>query len=153
MVTGIPHQPIGQILRSRGLIDAEQIEAILQAQVENGRPFGELAETMFGVDPNEVALAWQQQYLAHQTQIDLEDQTIDPSVVGMIDRRRAWQFGLVPLRREDDQLVVATTAQRLRRSVVFAWRYFAEPVFVVVCETQQMNRHLETHYPWAIHHG
>ena len=150
MVTDPHYLPIGQILRRRGLLTDRQIEQILAAQSQNGRPFGELAERMFGLGRDQIEQAWQSQYLSLEPPVNLNHEPIDPAVVGLIDRRRAWQFQLMALRREAGRLVVATTPQRLRRSVVFAWHHFAEPVRVIVCEDpNQMTRCLKKHHSWS----
>jgi hypothetical protein len=141
-------RPIGRILVDSGIMDQAQVEAILDAQQNDHRPFGLLAEVMFQVDPEQIEQAWQDQYLAYATQLDLDNETIDPAVVGLINRRQARQFELVPIRVDGDELIVVTTRRRLRRTAVFAWRHFNRPVFVTVCDQAQMDRILEEHYRW-----
>ena len=150
MVTDPHYLPMGQILRRRGLLTDQQIEQILAAQSLDGRPFGELAEILFGLDHDQIEDAWKSQYLSLEPPVDLDRETVDPAVVGLIERRAAWQFELVALRRENGQLVVVTSPKRLNRSVVFAWRHFAEPVRVIVCDDpKQMTRCLNRHHPWS----
>ena len=46
-----------------GGVDAEQVRHVLQVQKLSHRPFGDLAERLYGVDPRAVEDAWVEQYL------------------------------------------------------------------------------------------
>ena len=139
---------IGEILVMKGLLTQEQVGHILQTQHRAGRPFGELAEQLYGIGPREVEDAWADQYLSYGTATDLRQQRICPHVLQVINRRQAWQFRVLPLHREDGEIVAATSHDRLRRAVTFAWRRFDEPVYFVIAQPQQLEDFLMTYYPW-----
>ena len=54
---------IGQLLIEQGVLTAKQVEHILKVQKMSHRPFGDLAERLFGISPQAVEDAWVQQYL------------------------------------------------------------------------------------------
>lgn len=139
---------IGELLASRGVLTPVQIDQVLDAQKDSGRPFGDLAERMFGVEPRDVERAWLDQYLTYDTTVDLDAELFDPTLTGLLNRRQAWQFRVLPVRRENHELVIATTAHQLRKAVNFAWRTFNEPVFFLVAPRVQLEQHLMEHYPW-----
>ncbi len=104
---------------------------------------------MFGVAPQAVEDAWTQQYLSYNTQIEhLDDQRVDPAVLDVLSRRQAWQLMMMPLRREDGQLILATTRQRLTRAINFTWRRLNEPVLILIAPQDQLESCLQDHYPW-----
>ena len=147
-MVGQIHERLGSILQKHGHLTAAQVSLIVAQQARLGRPFGELAQQMFGLDRGVIETAWVEQYRQYGTEIDLRTQLIDPDVMGVVTRRQAWQFLLLPLRREDDQLVLATTAGRLPRAVTFAWRRLGEPVHLLVVPQPQLEDYLQVHYPW-----
>lgn len=139
---------MGELLVQQGVLSQQQVEDILAEQKRIGRPFGDLAERMFGVSPDAVEQAWVDQYVTLSTQIDLEKQRIDIRVLKSINRRQAWQFRMLPLRREEDELVAATCADHLRRAVNFAWRRLDEPIYFLIASRPQLEEFLMDHFPW-----
>jgi MshEN domain len=139
---------MGELLVTAGVLTAQQVNDILEQQRDCGRPFGDLAERMFGIKPEVVEKAWIEQYLTFQTEVDLETQRIDVEVLRVLNRRQAWQFHLLPIRRENDELIVATSRQRLPRAVNFAWRRLHDPVFFLIAQRPQLEHFLMQHYPW-----
>jgi len=139
---------IGELLVEAGVLTADQVQQVLDAQRREGRPFGDLAERMFGVEPEAVEQAWVDQYLSFDTEIDLETQRIDTEVLRLLNRRQAWQFELLPLRRERGELLLATTSNRLVRAANFAWRRFQDPVMLLISCRPQLEQFLQRHYPW-----
>jgi MSHA biogenesis protein MshE len=139
---------IGQLLVNQGVLTAEQVEQILAEQKNAGRPFGDLAERLFGISPEAVEKAWIEQYLALSTEIDLDQQRIDVQVLRTLNRRQAWQFRMLPIRREDQDLVMATSRDHLKRAVNFAWRRLHDPVYFMIARRPQLEDFLMRHYPW-----
>ncbi len=147
-MSGQNHARIGTILKDRKELSDEQVAFILEHQEHHPRPFGELAEHLYGVSHEAVEQAWVEQYLSYGTRVDLRRESVDRSVLGTFSRRQAWQFQLVPLRCEDGRLLVATTAGRLPRGAAFAWRIARQPVFLLVAPESQIITCLAEHYPW-----
>ena len=142
---------IGQLLVEQGVLTAHQVRHILKVQKLSHRPFGDLAERLFGVDPRAVEDAWVEQYLRVTGTVDLQDQEIDTDCLRLLNRRQAWQFHLLPLARDGESLRMATSRTELVRSVNFASRKIDEPVHFVLAERHQLREFLMKHYPVPEH--
>jgi hypothetical protein len=138
---------IGQLLIEQGVLSENQVQHILKVQRISHRPFGDLAERLYGIDPQAVEDAWVEQYLRIAGVVDLEDQEIDVDCLRRLSRRQAWQFHLLPLNREDQHLQIATCAEDLVRNVNFTARKLDEPVCLLIAERQQLREFLMKHYP------
>jgi hypothetical protein len=134
-------------LVEQGILSPRQVEHVLFVQKRTQRPFGELAEKLFGIDPKAVEDAWVQQYIRLAGTIDLEQQRIDEGCLRVLNRRQAWQFQALPLHRQSLDLQVATTADNLVRAVNFATRSLDEPVYFLIADRQQLRDFLMKHYP------
>jgi hypothetical protein len=139
--------PIGQLLVQQGVLTDRQVEHILCIQKVSHRPFGDLAERLYGVRPCIIEDAWVEQYLRLAGVVDLEDQRIDTECLRTLNRRQAWQFHMLPLNREDGNLNVATSAENLVRAVNFSSRRIDESVYMLIAERDQLREFLMKHYP------
>jgi hypothetical protein len=138
---------IGEILIEQGVLTETQVRHILQVQKVSNRPFGDLAERLFGVDPRAVEDAWVEQYLRVTGVVDLAEQEIDTDCLRVLNRRQAWQFHLLPMHRDEQSLSMATSAEDLVRSVNFATRTIQEPVHFLIAERSQLREFLMRYYP------
>lgn len=143
--------PIGQLLVEQGVLSAEQVEHILKVQKASHRPFGDLAERLYGIDPQAVENAWVEQYIRTAGVVDLEEVSFDADCLRVVNRRQAWQFHLLPTNRDGDHLSVATDAENLVRAVNFTSRRIDEAVFLLVAEREQLREFLMKHYPVPEH--
>jgi hypothetical protein len=143
----VPGIQIGQLLVEQGVLTELQVQRILHEQKKTHRPFGDLAERIYGISPKAVEDAWIQQYLETVGVVDLNDVDIDVECLRTLNRRQAWQFHMLPLFREDVHLNIATSAENLVRSVNFSARRIDEPVYIQVAERQQLREFLMKHYP------
>jgi hypothetical protein len=139
--------PIGQLLVEQGVLTDAQVQHILQVQRLSSRPFGDLAERLYGINPRAVEDAWVEQYLRTVGVVDLADCEIDTDCLRTLSRRQAWQFHMLPMNRSDNNLNVATSAENLVRSVNFATRRIDEPVYFMIAERKQLREFLMRHYP------
>lgn len=139
---------MGELLIGEGLMTRQQVNEVLDRQKQCARPFGFLAEMMFGIRPEDIEKVWIAQYLSYDTSIDLDEQKIDIDALKAVNRRQAWQFGIMPLRREDAELYLATTSEGLPRAVNFAWRRIPDPVFFLIAKRPQLEAFIREHYPW-----
>ena len=140
---------LGDILVERGLLTEAQRERILEHQRVHARPFGLLAEEMFGVSPRAVERAWAAQFARIAEWIRVEAEEPGGDALGMIENRQAWQFGILPVRIEYEELVIATTEDRLARALRFSgWRIPMQCRFVL-CEEEPLFDALAGHYPMA----
>ena len=138
---------IGQLLVEQGVLTQSQVDHILKVQKISHRPFGDLAERLYGINPKAVEDAWVDQYLRIAGIVDLDEVEIETECLRLLNRRQAWQFHLLPLNREDERLQMATSADNLVRSVNFATRKLDEPVHFLIAERAQLRAFLMKHYP------
>jgi hypothetical protein len=140
---------IGQLLVEQGVLTQAQVEHILKVQRISQRPFGDLAERLYGINPKAVEDAWVEQYLRIVGVVDLDEVGVETECLRLLNRRQAWQFHLLPLNRDeaDAGLSMATSAENLVRSVNFATRSLDEPVYFLIAERSQLREFLMRHYP------
>lgn len=138
---------IGQLLIEQGVLTPKQVEHILRVQKVSHRPFGDLAERLFGISPQAVEDAWVAQYLRIAGTIDLDEQKMDEECLRLLNRRQAWQFHVMPMNRSDENLNIATDARGLVRAVNFSTKTIDEPVFFQIAERKQLKEFLMKHYP------
>jgi type II secretion system (T2SS) protein E len=143
--------PIGQLLVEQGVLSADQVSHILKVQKASHRPFGDLAERLYGIDPQAVENAWVEQYIRTAGVVDLEEVTFDADCLRMVNRRQAWQFHLLPSSRQGEHLNVATDADNLIRAVNFSSRRIDEAVYFLIAEREQLREFLMKHYPVPEH--
>jgi len=142
---------IGQLLIEQGVLTAQQVEHILKVQKISHRPFGDLAERLFGISPQAVEDAWVQQYMRMVGTVDLDNVRFDEQCLRLLNRRQAWQFHMLPMNRTDDHLNLATDAASLVRAVNFSAKKLDEPVFFQIAERSQLREFLMRHYPVPEH--
>ncbi len=138
---------IGEVLVNRGTLSEAQVRAILEEQARSHRPFGELAENMYGVDPTDIEQAWVDQYATLTRHVDMGREKLDPRAVRAIERRQAWQFRVVPMRFDGQELMVATTPDNLCRALRFVTRCLAVPCYLVLTEAKMLGETLERFFP------
>lgn len=138
---------LGEILVQQGLLSEEQVSEILRHQRSTSRPFGALAEDLFGVTEQQVELAWAMQYENISQRVDPTAEAICKDALLAVSRRQAWQFRVMPLRFEDGELIVATTAEHLARALRFASRCLAVPCYFVIAEADRLGEALAEHFP------
>jgi hypothetical protein len=143
--------PIGQLLVEQGVLTEQQVAHILKVQQASHRPFGDLAERLYGIDPQAIEDAWVEQYIRTAGVVDLDDVTFDADCLRLINRRQAWQFHLLPAHRDGEHLHAATDAEHLIKAVNFASRRIDEAVFFLVADRGQLRDFLMKHYPVPEH--
>ncbi len=138
---------IGQVLIEQGVLNSEQVDAVLAQQVQTARPFGVLCEEMFNLDPEVIESAWSEQYARLTPVIDPESEQYDPSAQLTVTRRQAWQFCVLPIRYDGDELMIATLQSHLLRALRFACNVLEQPAYLVLAEPEALGRALTLHYP------
>ena len=140
---------LGEVMIAQGLLTEAQVEQVLNMQRSAHRPFGVLAEDLFGISEDEVERAWVQQYATLTRHVNPLDMRPDPDALRTIDRRQAWQFKVMPLKFDGDELMIATTTDHLVRALRFASRCITRPCFFVLSEAANLGEALEQWYPLA----
>jgi len=143
--------PIGQLLVEQGVLTDEQVRHVLAVQRMSHRPFGDLAERLYGLDPRAIEDAWVEQYIRTTGVVDLERIKIEADALRVLNRRQAWQFHLLPLHRDENNLNMATSSDDLIRSVNFAVRKLDDPIYFLIAEREQLREFLMKHYPVPQH--
>ena len=142
---------IGQLLIEQGVLTSRQVDHILRVQKMSHRPFGDLAERLFGISPQAVEDAWVQQYIRMVGTVDLQDQKFDEQCLRLLNRRQAWQFHMLPMHRSSENLNIATSADDLVRAVNFSAKKLDEPIYFQIAERKQLKDFLMKHYPVPEH--
>jgi hypothetical protein len=142
---------IGQLLVQQGVLTERQVQHILQVQKVSHRPFGDLAERLFGVSPEAIEDAWVQQYVRSAGVVDLDEHDIDINCLRLINRRQAWQFHVLPLAQNEHGMQAATDATSLIRAVNFSTRRLDDAVCFLIAEREQLREFLMKHYPIPEH--
>jgi len=143
---------LGDLLVARGVLTEQQRDAVVDAQRDSARPFGALAEQMFGISEQQVEDAWSLQYASAAPRIDPTTMTPHPQALSLIDRRQAWQFRILPIRvgpGHAGEIEVCTTAQNLARVLRFVGWRIERPCYLVVSEPEPLARAIAQHYPMA----
>ena len=153
-----PHRPIfadapplklGEILVNQGLLTEQQVAHVLDVQAALHRPFGDLAERLYNLDPKAVTDAWVKQFVDQTREHDVTLEQMEVDWLPLLQPRQAWQFRMVPLRREWDHLLVATDARGLLRAVNFASVALPMTPCFVLGDPASMRVLLMRHYPVA----
>jgi hypothetical protein len=151
----LPGIQIGQLLVEQGILTPKQVEQIIKVQQTSHRPFGDLAERLFGIDPRAVEDAWVEQYVRTAGVVDLDQVKIESDALRVLNRRQAWQFHLLPLNYDQKaasdtvppNLNMAASSESLVRSVNFAVKKIDDPIYFLIAEHQQLREFLMKHYP------
>jgi hypothetical protein len=143
--------PIGQLLVEQGALTQRQVDHIIRVQKASHRPFGDLAERLYGIKPKAIEDAWVEQYTRTVGITDLDDHRVEQEVLRLLNRRQAWQFSTLPLNRDEETLNMATTPENLVRAVNFATRSIDEPISFLLAERTQLRNFLLRHYPVPEH--
>ncbi|HWE01774.1 MAG TPA: hypothetical protein VG326_05140 [Tepidisphaeraceae bacterium] len=143
----MPAIQIGQLLVEQGALTEAQVQHIVTVQKTSHRPFGDLAERLYGIQPKVIEDAWVQQYLRTVGVVDLDEHEVETECLRLLSRRQAWQFHMLPMNRDTNSVQVATSAEDLVKSVNFSSRRIDEPVNFVIAERKQLREFLMRHYP------
>jgi hypothetical protein len=140
---------LGDLLVAKGVLTGPQRDSVLEYQRLTGRPFGELAERLYGVDQTVVEAAWAEQYATLAPRIDPRQEEVSAEALAVIERRQAWQFRVLPIRFDNPELMLCTTQEHLARALRFAgWKIQASCYFVLA-EPLMLGEALMRHYPMA----
>lgn len=137
---------IGELLVRSGVLSALQRDQVLDEQRRSGRPFGDLAERMFGISPRDIEQAWAEQYASLVEPIDPRSSDSDPDALSLVTGRQAWQFAILPLRFSSGELIACTTQTHLARALRFAAWKVPTPVRFVLASPIHLGEALVEHY-------
>ena len=107
----IPKKPytnkrIGDILIEQGLITSQQLKEALEMQKNgNKKRLGEIFVETGAITREELYEVLQYVYEAEY--VDLSNYVIDPEVISLIPEKAALRFKLIPISKNDDELIIA----------------------------------------------
>ncbi|MHC5023050.1 MAG: GspE/PulE/PilB domain-containing protein [Planctomycetota bacterium] len=133
---------IGALLVESGILNQAQLDEILRRQRRTSEPLGLLAEKMYNVDPDAVEETWVRQYTLLTRTVDPTIEIFEPRALELVTRRQAWQFRVLPIRFDDEELMVATTASHLRRALRFTTRVIGVPTYLVLADADRLGQAL-----------
>lgn len=139
----------GDLFEERGLLTPDQVDAVMRRQRRTGESFGRLAEQVFGVDAAAVEAAIASRSAGLLRTLDLEHEFIDRRAVQMVSPRQAWQFRVLPVRFEADELLVATVEVHLRRALRFLTAVVGVPTCTVLADPESLGEAIHLHRPMA----
>ncbi len=137
---------LGELLVAQGVLTRDQVDAIAAHQERTARPFGALAEELFGVDPRAIEVAWATQYESLAPSLVLEPGEPSEEAISAVSRRRALQFGVAPIRFENGHLTLATTRENLPRAVLFGLRVLERPCVFAIAQQELVDAIIELRY-------
>lgn len=138
---------LGDLLVRQGVLSESERDQVLKVQAQAGRPFGVIAEELFGVEPEAVERAWAEQYAHYAPSVDPRSFEVEEDALALINRRQAWQFRLMPLRCHGNQVILCTTQDNLVRALRFAgWRLGQQCQFALT-DPRALGEALERYYP------
>jgi hypothetical protein len=140
---------LGDLLVRNGVLTDAQRDAVLAAQRERGGPFGAIAEEMFGISAASVEHAWAEQYAHLCPHIDPRIHPVQHRALDAISKRQAWQFRILPLQWNGDELIACTTQEALPRALKFAGWRLGHMCQFVLAEPSALGEAMVRHYPMA----
>jgi len=100
------NQRIGDILIEQGLINPQQLEEALKIQKgDNKKRLGEILAEIGAISREELYQVLQ--YVYETEYVDLSNYVIDPEVISLISEKIALQFKLIPISKNDNELIIA----------------------------------------------
>ncbi len=103
---GFNNKKLGEILINEGMITSQQLERALKLQREgNRKKLGEILVEMGALSREELYEVLQ--YIYETEYVNLSNYIIDPELISLIPEKAALQFKLIPLSKNDDELVIA----------------------------------------------
>jgi len=100
------NQRIGDILIEQGLITPQQLEEALKMQKEGDKKrLGEVLTEIGAISKEELYETLQ--YIYETEYVDLSNYVIDPEIISFISKETALRFKLIPISKNDDELIIA----------------------------------------------
>ncbi len=99
---------IGEILVAEGKISEEQLQRALDLQKDDSRNLGEILLFLDLVSPADLAQALARRLRRDYVALsELGEDDVDPEAVGLLDEETCRKYKVLPLRFEDERLVMA----------------------------------------------
>jgi len=136
----------GEMLRRFVPLSNHDVAEILEHQAVTHRRFGEIALGWGLCRPDQVWAAWCAQLSHERRRTDLDDIGIDAQSVGCVSAARAREFGIVPVRVIDDQLIIATCDEAIGRAEAELPQLLNRKIAFVLADADQIARAILRYY-------
>jgi hypothetical protein len=137
----------GEMLRRFVPLSNHDVSEILEDQALSHRRFGEIALSLGWCQPDHVWRAWGAQ-LAHNPQhVDLDRIGIDNQALAILGSARARQFGVIPVRVLDDQLILAASQPNLDHARNELPQHLSRKLLFVIAPESQIQNAIDRFYP------
>ncbi|NSW77849.1 MAG: Flp pilus assembly complex ATPase component TadA [Chthonomonadetes bacterium] len=135
---------LGEILVDLGYIDLAQLEEALREQQQNGGLLGEVLIRLGYINADQLAEAQAEQYDVDYEKISIED--IDPEAIVRVPANMAKTLRALPLRTEDNRLIVAMMNPLDVDAVDVLQRHTGMYIKVVYTNPEDLLKALDFHY-------
>ena len=142
-----PH--IGTVFIEKQLLRPDEVQAVLRCQKEQPfKSFGQLAKDLFGVKHEDVEDAWAEQSISCFNHIDPLALEVDQEALEFVGPRRAWQFGILPVRLIGDGLEAVTTSGHFRRATGLIEGILEKESLLAIATIASLAESLRRHLPF-----
>lgn len=138
----------GELLRRFVPLTDHDVAEILEFQSGSGHRFGEISLGWGLCRPDHIWRAWSAQLAQRVEHIDLLAVGIDTQALRHMPAKVAREFGVIPVRVSDDQLIVAVRPEGLPEAEPLATR-IGRSVRFVLADAGQIERAVARHYAGA----
>ncbi|MEA2100350.1 MAG: ATPase, T2SS/T4P/T4SS family [Campylobacterota bacterium] len=135
---------IGEILKEMDIIAEEQIEAALHVQVATDDALGEILVDLNFITTDELATA-----IAFQNEleyIDLDNYVPIPEVLKLLDKEFAMLHMLIPLKIQDDKLIVATSWPNKEETNIELQKRTNHQIEFVISDSTTIGKYVQFYY-------
>jgi hypothetical protein len=138
----------GQLLGRLVSLSRHDVEEILAEQEATRQRFGEIALSRGLCEVEHVWSAWCEQLVGGTQTIDLDRAGVDARAAAMLRSDTAYRLGVLPVRCQGDQIVVAIPADAdpAALSAELSAATGKQPRFVTA-DARQLQRAIATYYP------
>ncbi len=139
-------KPLGEIILKAGYITSQQLEDVLNKQKKKkNKKFGQLLVELKYVTPNDICVALSTQ--CHLPWVDLSSVNIPQEVVTAFPEEAVRELGVIPVRRKEDTLVVATSQPQDPSMGMKVSKYTPLVVELVIAYEGYIQSAIEKYFP------
>lgn len=136
----------GELLISRGILNQQQVDKVLEVQKVSCLPFGRIAADLFSVPEAELWRAWATQMVGCFRHVDIKNTPSTPEALAVFNEREAWGFRLLPISIEDGSLTVATSDIHLPTAMAVAQIKSEVPPDFVLADIADLQAAIKQRY-------